>query len=544
MSLNSSQSIKDSLNPKSNSEKGCFIYTRVSTDRQAEEGYSLDEQEKSCKELAQRLGYKVLGIYSEEGIRGTSINRPKFQEMLEKCSDNQGKNTKAVLVIHTDRFARNTLEHLMVKGILHKYNVKLISALQPMLDDSPEGNLLDVILAGMNEFYSKDLGRKTARALAQKAQEGWWPGFAPLGYINKTHPETKMKIIEIDKENSHYIKEAFKRFATGKYTIESLNNELYQEGFRSRTGKRLHKSGMAVLLRKIFYTRKMNIKEKIYQGKHPPLIDMETYLKVQKILDLHNHMASRTRKHNFLLSGLLFCQECQSKLTGERHIKKTGLIFNYYRCMGPKHEEKDCQQPFTPTQKIEKDIVKLFKNITLSSNYIKALNLALEEIYKAQNQKDYGWIKSLENKKNAILRKMDKLEDLILEDILDKKRIIEKYSKLKEELKSIEDQISQSKCSGKKLKKEDIGKILNFVKSLDKIYVSLDHNKKKLFIKLLISKIFVKEKKISDVAYTPTFQMIVDKDLVRISTNWLPIRDLIRTIEKLSKMDSILDRNL
>ena len=141
MSLNSSQSIKDSPNPKSNSENGCFIYTRVSTDRQAEEGYSLDEQEKSCKELAQRLGYQVFGIYREEGISGTSINRPKFQEMLEKCSDNQGKNIKAVLVIHTDRFARNTLEHLMVKSILHKYNVKLISALQPMLDDSPEGNL-------------------------------------------------------------------------------------------------------------------------------------------------------------------------------------------------------------------------------------------------------------------------------------------------------------------------------------------------------------------------------------------------------------------
>jgi site-specific DNA recombinase len=323
-----------------------------------------------------------------------------------------------------------------------------------------------------------------------------------------------------------------------------LNNELYQEGFRSRTGKQLHKSRMAVLLREVFYTGKMNIKEKIYQGKHPPLIDMETYLKVQKILDLHNHMASRTRKHNFLLSGLLFCQECQSKLTGEKHIKKTGLTFDYYRCVGPKHEEKDCQQPFTPTQNIEKDIVKLFKNITLSSNYIKALYLTLEEIYKAQNQKDYGWIKALENKKNAILRKMDKLEDLILEDILDKKRIIEKYSKLKEELKSVEDQISQSKCSGKKLKKEDIGTILNFVKSLGKIYISLDHNKKKLFIKLLISKIFVKEKKISNVLYTPTFQMIVDKDLVRISTNWLPLRDLIRTVERLREVNSIFDRNL
>jgi DNA invertase Pin-like site-specific DNA recombinase len=544
MTLNSSQSINNPSNPLTNSNNGCFIYTRVSTDRQAEEGYSLDDQEKNCKELAKKLGYKVRGIYREEGVSGTSINRPKFQEMLDKCSDDKGKSIKAVLVIHTDRFARNTLEHLMVKGILSKYNVKLISALQPMLDDSPEGNLLDVILAGMNEFYSKDLGRKTAKALAQKAEEGWWPGYAPLGYINKTHPQTKKKIIEVDNEYSHYIKRAFKKFATGKYTLESLNNELYQEGFRSKTGKRIHKSTMSFILRKIFYTGKMKIKGKIYQGKHTPLVDMETYLKVQKILDLHNHKASRTRKHNFLLRGLLFCQECQSQLTGERHVKKTGLTFDYYRCMGPKHKEKQCHQSFTPTQMIEKEIVKLFRNITLSSGYIKALNLALERIYKLQNQKDYGWIKALENKKNTILRKMDKLEDLILEDILDKKRIIEKYSKLKEELNSIEDQISQSKCSGKKLRKEDIKKILSFVKSLDKIYVSLNYNNKKLFLRLLIEKIFVKDKKISGVTYTPAFQMIVDKDLVRINTNWLPLLDLIRTIEEMKETNSIFDKNL
>jgi len=94
----------------------------------------------------------------------------------------------------------------MVKGILLKTKVNLISVLQPMLDDSPEGNLLDIILAGMNEFYSKDLGRKTSRALTQKAHEGWWPGYAPIGYINKTIPETKIKIIATDDRNAPHIK--------------------------------------------------------------------------------------------------------------------------------------------------------------------------------------------------------------------------------------------------------------------------------------------------------------------------------------------------
>lgn len=540
-SLDSSQTTHNLSNPKTKPEQGCFIYTRVSTDRQAEEGYSLDEQEKSCKELAQRIGYKVFGVYREEGVSGTSVNRPKFQEMLGKCSDDKGMTVKAVIVIHTDRFARNTLEHLMIKGILLKSKVKLISVLQPMLDDSPEGNLLDIILAGMNEFYSKDLGRKTSRALIQKAEEGWWPGFAPFGYINKTVPETKTKIVEVDDKNSPHIKEAFKRFATGKYTIDSLNDELCKEGFRSRTGKRMRKSSMSVILKNIFYTGKMKIKNQIYQGKHIPLVDMETFLKVQKILDLHNHKANRTRKHAFLLSNILFCEECQSRLTGERHVKKSGLVFDYYRCMGPKHEERDCKQPFVRVKTFENEVVKIFKKFSLSDDYLDAVKISLKQIYKAQNQKDYGWIKSLENKKNAVLRKMEKLEDLLLEDVIDKNRIVEKYSQLKEDLTSFEGQIKQAKGSGsRKLKKEDIQASLNFLKRLDNIYVSLPFYKKKLFLKALISKIFVKEEEISNVVYTPVLQMIVDKDLVRISTNWLRLLDLIRTLKNLEKNHPIV----
>ena len=536
MPLDSSQTTHDLSNPKTTPEQGCFVYTRVSTDRQAEEGYSLDEQEKSCKELAQRIGYKVFGVYREEGVSGTSVNRPKFQEMLGKCSDDKGSTVKAVIVIHTDRFARNTLEHLMIKGILLKSNVKLISVLQPMLDDSPEGNLLDIILAGMNEFYSKDLGRKTARALVQKAEEGWWPGFAPLGYVNKTNPETKYKIVVIDEERCSYIKEAFRRFATGKYTTKSLNDELFQEGFRSRTGKKLHKSRMAAMLRNIFYVGKLKIKDKIYNGKHEPLTDMSTFLKVQEVLDLHNRMSNRSRKHHFLLSGFLICRECNSQLIGQKHIKKSGLIYDYYRCMGLKHDISNCRQPFVKASAIEDAIVKLLGNITLSPEYVAALKLALERICKTQNQSNYSEIKTLQNRKMAILRKMDKLEDLLLEEIMDKKRIVEKYSKLKDDLTGIENQIELNSKTKQKLEKEDINKILSFVKSFDKTYVSINTaKKKKLFLKLLISKIFVKDKKIVEVNYTPLMQMIVDRDLVRVGCNWLPWRDLIRTIEELRK---------
>ena len=112
-----------------------LIYCRVSTEEQAEQGYSLDAQEKLCKAFALNNGYSVAGIYRDEGKSGTSLDRPALKNLLAKCQDKQ--SISAVIVQETDRLARNTQDHLTLKTLLSKAEVKLISVNQPMLDDSP-----------------------------------------------------------------------------------------------------------------------------------------------------------------------------------------------------------------------------------------------------------------------------------------------------------------------------------------------------------------------------------------------------------------------
>jgi len=406
-----------------------------------------------------------------------------------------------------------------------------------MLDESPEGMLIDAILAAMAEFYSRDLGRKTSKGLHQKAQEGGWPGWAPLGYLNVKDPQTGRQTIEIDQSRAYFITEAFKRFKTGKYTVQSLIDELYQEGFRSRTGKKIHKSVMTNLLRNIFYTGKMRYKGKIYQGKHKPLIDMETYSEVQKILDAHNQGANRTRKHKFLLRGLLYCKECGSLMTAERHVKKSGLVFDYYRCLGPKQRGKSCSQGFVPVKAIEEDLKRWLQSIKISEKFLKALRLALEEIAQANRDMNKQKIRALENRKVGIERKMSRLEDMLLEEKIAEKRFSEKYLSLRLELKQVEMQIAQAKNPRARLLYKDIDEIVAFVQSFDQVYLSFNRVRKRQFLEALISKIWIKDKKIVDIEYSDSWQMILDKDLVRISSNWLAIRDLIRTLINQHKED-------
>ena len=148
-----------------------IIYCRVSTEEQAEKGYSLDAQEKLCKNFAKNRGFDVAGIYRDEGKSATSLKRPALQDLLTYCQ--KDNSIDALMVQETDRLARNTIDHLTIKAHLKESGVDVISVNQPMLDDSPEGKMRDTVLAGVNQFYSDLNGRKAKKGMQEKFDTGW-----------------------------------------------------------------------------------------------------------------------------------------------------------------------------------------------------------------------------------------------------------------------------------------------------------------------------------------------------------------------------------
>lgn len=90
---------------RKNERKKCYIYCRVSTDRQAKEGYSLDAQKEICTQKAKDLEADILGTFIDEGQTATIAERDEFMKMLEQCD---GKKVDYIIVYNTDRFARNS----------------------------------------------------------------------------------------------------------------------------------------------------------------------------------------------------------------------------------------------------------------------------------------------------------------------------------------------------------------------------------------------------------------------------------------------------
>jgi len=305
-------------------------YARVSTSEQAERGKSIEDQLAKLTQEAQQRGGTLLRTFADPGFSGSNLNRPDLAALLAFCGE---QDVDAVLVVDTDRLARKTEHHFVIKTQLRKLGTRVESLNQPMIDDTPEGVFLDTILAATNALYPQITGRKTSLSMAQKAQAGWWPGPARLGYRNADNPSpasaNDRRIIVSHEANGPLVTRAFSSFATGGYTLKSLCAEMETLGLRSTGGGMVTKTSMRKMLTDTFYVGRAEYKGEQRRWNHPHLTDEETFQRCRLVLGAHNRYADRMRKHTFLLSGLLKCGICGASLTASVNERKGK---SYYHC--------------------------------------------------------------------------------------------------------------------------------------------------------------------------------------------------------------------
>ena len=295
-----------------------LIYCRVS-DQDQLKGISLKVQRDSCIKWAKSNNFKILGIYVDEAKSGTkTAGRDGLDDAIIHCKT---EHIDAILVIDTDRFARNEVDHFAMKAILKQHDTKIIAINQLMIDESPEGKLMETVLIGINAFYSRLTGRKVRKSLEKKWEDGWWPGWAPLGYLNvdKGTIEKPNKIIETDPLKGPLIKEMFEMYSTGNYSILQLTKKMLDRGLTARKGKKICVSTAQQILSNTFYYGLMKWTDKEKVGNHTPLINQSLFDQCQFIASKHRQFVMRVRKHTFLLRGIVRCPIHGKWLTAEWH---------------------------------------------------------------------------------------------------------------------------------------------------------------------------------------------------------------------------------
>jgi site-specific DNA recombinase len=352
------------------------IYLRVSTEEQARvggtaEGYSIPYQRDACHRKADALGLTVIGEYVDAGHSAKSANRPQLQRMLRELREH---GVGWVIVHKIDRLARNTRDDHQINDAISAAGARLLSVVD-LIDDSPQGKFNYTIQAGLAQLYSDNLAIEVMKGLSKKAQAGGTPYRAPIGYLNKRRFEgvADIRWVEVDPERSPLIRWAFEEYATGNWSLARLRLELIDKGLTNVAGKPVSINGLYKILTNAYYTGTVPFQGAYYEGTHPPLVDLQTWLLVQQTLEAHNFAGEKESTHSHYLKGSVWCGDCGSRLIFSRNKGKTGIYYDYFVCIGRHRKRNNCTRKAVLVSRIEAGVEDLYRRIEVPADQIEDL---------------------------------------------------------------------------------------------------------------------------------------------------------------------------
>lgn len=303
-------------------------YIRVSDERQDE--YSPDSQLKKIREYAAKEGYMIPDeyVFYDDGISGRSAKkRGDFNRMIAMAKDKEHP-FEVIYVWKFSRFARNQEEAMVYKNLLRKNSVSVVSVSEP-IPEGHFGTLIERIIEWMDEFYSINLGAEVTRGMTEKATRGEPTCAPPFGYIirdKQYYPDETYGTADI-------VREIFDRYANGeKQRIIAMS--LGERGVRTKFGNKPENRWIDYILRNPCYIGKIrwslegiravsrrdydNDNIMVIDGHHEPLVSMETWEKVQAMLDVQKKAypkhARQEQPIEYMLKGLVRCSSCGSTL--------------------------------------------------------------------------------------------------------------------------------------------------------------------------------------------------------------------------------------
>lgn len=311
------------------------MYTRVSSKDQEKEGFSIPAQQRLLREYAASNGITVAQEFQDVETARRS-GREGFGQMLAYLKTHP-RTCRTILVEKTDRLYRNIKDYATVDELgLTIHFVKENAVIGP--DSRSAEQFLHGIKVLMARNYSQNLGEETLKGMLEKCRAGIYPSFAPVGYQNVDGPDGK-RIIVPDPQDGPIITELFQSFATGNHSVKTLAARTREQGITIR-GRKLYASTLHQILRKRIYTGSFDFNGATYQGSHQPLISMEVWDRVQRILDSRKEHHTKGTRRKFPFTGLIQCGHCGLSMVAE--LKKERYV--YYHCTG--HRGK-CPEPYT-----------------------------------------------------------------------------------------------------------------------------------------------------------------------------------------------------
>lgn len=365
-----------------------WAYCRFSSENQREE--SIDAQVRAIEEYCKREGFDLERVYKDEARSATTDNRPEFQRMFK---DIETDPCDCVIVHKLDRFSRDRYDSALYKRKLRLKDIRLISVLEN-IDGSPESIILESVLEGFAEYYSKNLAREVMKGLRENAYQcRHTGGLPPLGY--DVAPDGSYIINEVE---ASWVQKAFELKAAGNgyTTIARILNEM---GARTKRGGMFNKNSFHDLFRNEKYkgvyvfnraASKRGGKRNNHASKSaadmikiedgmPRIIDDNLWDSVNGAMDDRKNNARGKANRIYLLSGIIFCGECDSPMSGNtRRSGRNKTLYSTYECNRRKRE-KTCKAKGINCEYVENLVIDYLHDEFFTDENIRRVAAALYE---------------------------------------------------------------------------------------------------------------------------------------------------------------------
>ena len=512
-------------------DKITALYERLSKDDELQgESNSISNQKDFLADYAKKNGYINIKHYTDDGYTGRNFNRPAFKELLE---DVENDLIGTIIVKDMSRFGRNYLQTGFYTEILFpKKKVRFI-AITNNVDsesDNPNQNDFAPFLNIMNEWYAKDTSNKIKAIFLARMNEGKrCSGSIPYGY-NRL-PNDKQKLV-VDPIASKVVKEIFtlasqsygptdiarkltekKVLIPSAYTLQyhpeqcnrkaDIGNCEWNSSTISTILNRKEYLGHTILRKTIatnFKTderRKANKDEMLcFEDTHEPIISKELWNKAHKALNRRSkrHCNPEQLAHS-IFAGYLFCADCGSKLTIQKHYYRNGNQYISYRCGNYGKKDTPCSGHHINESVLSQLVLHSIKRIT--KHVIKDEQKFCDELKQKWKEKNDNKPNIQRKELSTIQQRLKELDALItglyenyITNLLPEKQyktLIKKYSLEQNEL---ENRIQELDISLKTTKSTPI-RTDKFIKVIKKYTEPTEITKE--MVKDLIDKIVIHE---------------------------------------------------
>lgn len=449
-----------SLTNELSTKRKVALYCRVSTLEQAEEGYSIDEQERLLREWCEKMDYEVYRCYSDRGISGRDIkHRPALKELL---SDSEEKKFNMVISWKINRVSRKLADVLKIVDILEKNNITFKSYSEPFETDTPAGKMQFQMMALIGEFERGTIAQNVKMGMCAKAKAGEWCGGRVLGYdlvpiLNQESVKRRKTKLTINEKEAETVRFIFNEYSNGR-GYKAITNQLNKLGHKTKRGNDFSVGSIReiitnpVYIGKVRYNVRQNWSEKrrrninpdpiIVDGIHDAIIDVATWEKVQLIIEQKQGKPSRIHDGEFPLTGILRCPVCGAGMvimrTSKKRVDGTIHRLSYYACGAWKNKGTAvCNSNSIRTDKANEYVFGKLSELLSNDKMVKAIvsNINKERKNKVEpSKKELGRIdkelQKLDNNKRKVF-------ELYEEDIITKDEFFERKEAINQKIEQL-----------------------------------------------------------------------------------------------------------